>query len=96
MFSEMIHTYPERRVWSFRWSTYPKGQCGSLLLSPGVSTSYSCDFQNLCLFKNPCNFLLALVLLPLKDLYYILIAIQSGVAFGVKAVGQPIDKLSKY
>lgn len=40
--------------------------------------------------------LLALVLLPLKDFYYTLIAIRLGTAPGVKTVGQPIDKLLKY
>lgn len=41
-------------------------------------------------------FLLALVLLPLMDLYHVLIAIQSGMACGVKTTGQLIDNLVKY
>lgn len=40
--------------------------------------------------------MLALVLLPLMDLYHVLIAIQSGMACGVKTTGQLIDNLVKY
>lgn len=59
------------------------------------------------IYINPCTlrtsncwtvltFLRALVLLALKDLYFILIAIQLFMAFGGETVGQQIDKLSKY
>lgn len=57
---------------------------------------------NPCLFKNRCNwwavltFLITLVLLPSEALNYIPIAVKLVTAFDVKAVGQQIDKLSKY
>ncbi len=65
-----------------------------ILFFPVVITSHP-YFKNLS-YLGPLQFVLALVLLPLKDFYYNLIAIRSGMAFGVKTVSQPIDKISKY